>query len=90
MTKHHRQTNNPLSTTRIGTDIGRKPARSLPIASEEEVAALNINKGGQNTFVTDGFVEITSIGETTVEGSVVDSHDNITVNGHFEATRCNP
>ncbi len=63
-----------------------------PISSDRDGPVLLYTKGegsnSRNIIITNGFVEITSITETTVKGSVVGEATDTSVNGHFEATRC--
>lgn len=59
-----------------------------PLQSGGDGPSLTIAKAPDNIVVVDGFVEITSISDTTIEGSLVGSTDDSTVNGNFTATRC--
>lgn len=51
--------------------------------------SVTFSKASSNVVVGTGFIEITSISDTTIEGDLVaKSDDDNVVNGSFEATRC--
>lgn len=72
---------------------------SLPAAEErhelevsltdEDAQSVTFAKDGNNVIIGNGFIEVTSLGESTVEVDLVaDQDEENTVNGSFEATRC--
>lgn len=56
--------------------------------SEEPSHTATMVRDIHNKVVSEGFVDITSIEKTVVEGDLVAKMGESVVNGHFEATRC--
>ena len=76
----------------ILTTVPAEEARhdlSFSLSGGDSNQTVTFAKDGNNIVVSTGFIEITSMGESTVEGDLVaDTEEDGTVNGHFEATRC--